>query len=131
MQPLLAVRHLPVKQNLFNLWIQMIGINIITWNTASKSGSHTVHKSYNYSHHLSPSKPGGNLFTQKYDSFNSDGYNLALWTTLEVYFNLVLMEPLYENIISLIVIASSSECIVFLKPLQHLAVILVCLVQRF
>ena len=86
---------------------------------------------YNYSHHLSPSKPGGNLFTQKYDSFNSEGYNLALWTTLEVYFNLVLMEPLYENIISLIVIASSSECIVFLKPLQHLAVILVCLVQRF
>ena len=66
-----------------------------------------------------------------YDCINSDGYNLALWTTLEVNVNLVLMEPLYENIIRLFVFGCPPECIVVSKSLQHLAVILVCLVQLF
>ena len=63
---------------------------------------------------------------------NLEGYNLTLWTTLEVYVDLVLMEPFYENIICLFVFLCSPEYrIVVLKSFQHVPVVLVCLVQWF
>ena len=63
---------------------------------------------------------------------NLEGYNLAVWTSLEVYVNFVFVESFYENIICLFVFLCSPEYrIVVLKSLQHLPIVLVCLVQWF
>merc|ERR1719295_1052976 len=56
--------------------------------------------------------------------------SLAVRTTFEVDVNLVLIEPFYENIICLFVFHSPFECIIVSKSLQHLSIVLVCLVQR-